>query len=195
MIQPQFKNYFCPIDNSRYNDYILIMPNNSTGKVPEVITPMREMSGKTAAATEAYLEIMRTSEALRYDLEELLKEHGLSSTQYNVLRILRGAGVEGFICQEISCSMVNRDPDMTRLLDRLEKRGLVLRARSEKDRRVIRTYLTEEGLRLIELLDDPVAQLHLRQLGSLDKKQMRGIASTLKTVRASLVAGRCPGES
>lgn len=156
---------------------------------------MRPMSGKTGAAVEAFLEILRTAEALRYDVEELLKEHGLSSTQYNALRILRGAGTGGFICQEVTEQMINRDPDMTRLLDRLEKRGLVLRARSQTDRRVIRTYLTEEGLQLVELLDEPMARLHLHQLGTLTEKQLRETAATLYKVRGGLKAGKCPGEN
>src|SRR5688500_19762967 len=132
------------------------MAERTSKRVPEKIQPMRPLTGLTGAAQEVFLDILRTAEALKMDVEELLKQSGLSSTQYNALRILRGAGSDGLTCQEIIDRMVTRDPDMTRLLDRLEDRGLVVRARSQEDRRVGRASLTEEGVRLVEQLDDPV---------------------------------------
>ncbi len=86
--------------------------------------------------------------------------------------------------------MVTRDPDMTRLLDRLEDRGLVVRARSQEDRRVVRAYLTEEGVLLVEQLDDPVAELHVKQLGHLGEKQLRSLAKSLRVIRETLVSDR-----
>jgi DNA-binding MarR family transcriptional regulator len=94
---------------------------------------------------ETFLNLQRTAEALMHGLEAGLKPAGLSPNQYNVLRILRGAGAEGLACGGIAERMVTRDPDMTRLLDRLEARGLVMRARDRADRRVITVRITPEG--------------------------------------------------
>ena len=75
----------------------------------------------------------------------MIKSHGLTGAQYNVLRILRGAEPEGLLCRGISERMISRDPDITRLLDRMEKRGLITRERQTEDRRVIKTRITPEG--------------------------------------------------
>src|SRR5918992_748846 len=106
---------------------------------------------------EAFLNLQRTGDALLHGLEAALKPVGLSPSQYNVLRILRGAEAEGLACREVAERMVTRDPDITRLLDRLEARGLVIRARDREDRRVITVRITPEGLRLLQELDAPVA--------------------------------------
>ena len=147
---------------------------------------MRPLSGVTEIAQEAFLDIMRTAEALKHDIEELLKRSGLSITQYNVLRILRGAGTDGLTCQEVIERMINRDPDVTRLLDRLEDRGLVTRERSREDRRVVRAYLTKEGVLLVEKLDDPVAELHVQQLGHLGEKKLHSLRDMLVATRERL---------
>ena len=102
---------------------------------------------------EVYLNIQRTAEALLWKATELLKPYDLTPTQYNVLRILRGAGTNGLICREIGERMVSRDPDVTKLLDRLETRDLITRERDHKDRRVIIARVTEAGLKLLEELD------------------------------------------
>ena len=93
--------------------------------------------------------LQRTADRLHWRLSEMLKPHGLSPTQYNALRILRGAGDEGRSCSEIAERMINRDPDITRLVDRLERRGLVARSREGRDRRVITTRITPAGLELL----------------------------------------------
>src|SRR5580692_1239802 len=103
----------------------------------------------------AFLDLMRTTDILSRGLVKVLKSEGLSSTQYNVLRILRGAP-EGLPCGEISNRMVTRDSDITRLLDRLEKRSLVSRCRETKDRRTVWARITPEGLELLARLDEPV---------------------------------------
>ena len=94
---------------------------------------------------EAFLNIQRTADALMRGLEELLKPSGLTQTQYNVLRILRGAKPDGLLCRELSERMVTRDPDITRLLDRLERRGLISRLRDRKDRRALTVRITAAG--------------------------------------------------
>src|SRR5262245_48901184 len=98
---------------------------------------------------EAYLSILRTADWLTRGTVEVLKRHALTGAQYNVLRILRGSEPHGLPVGEIADRMVTRDPDTTRLLDRMEKRGLVFRERSETDRRVVYTRVTADGLRLL----------------------------------------------
>src|ERR1700692_4648988 len=104
------------------------------------------------------LDMMRTMEALSHRFAQVLKTEDLSSNQYNVLRILRGAP-EGLPCGEIGNRMITRDPDITRLLDRLEKRGLISRSRETKDRRMVMTRIAAEGLKLLARLDEPVQEV------------------------------------
>ena len=132
---------------------------------------------------EAFLNLHRTADALLHGLEAALKPVGLSASQYNVLRILRGAEAEGLACREVAERMVTRDPDITRLLDRLEARGLVIRARDQADRRVITVRITPEGLRLLQALEAPVAELPRRQLGHLDEAQLRTLIELLQVAR------------
>lgn len=134
--------------------------------------------------TEVFLNLLRTADALLRGVEQALESSGLSHTQYNVLRILRGAGREGLACREIGERMLTRDPDITRLLDRLEARGLVGRARGQPDRRVVRTHITREGLGLLRGLDAPMEQVHRRQLGSLGRSRLRTLVGLLERVRA-----------
>lgn len=132
---------------------------------------------------EAFVHLERTADVLLQGVGETLKAAGLSPTQYNVLRILRGAEPAGLACREIGERMINRDPDVTRLLDRLEGRRLVLRTRDRQDRRVITTRITAEGLRLLKELDAPVAQAHTRQLGHLGKVRLRRLIELLELAR------------
>src|SRR5439155_3758151 len=109
-----------------------------------------------SAEEEAFLNLARTFEVLQQGLSEALKPYQLTATQYNVLRILRGAGSEGVTCSQAAERMVNHDPDMTRLLDRLEARKLVERERSREDRRVVVTRIGKKGLELVNSLDAPI---------------------------------------
>ena len=129
---------------------------------------------------EAFLAILRAADSLAAELEEVLKQADLSATQYNVLRILRGAGDEGLPCGRISERMITRDPDMTRLLDRLEKRGLIERSRDLIDRRIVRGRISAAGLRAIDALDEPVLQLHRQQLERLSRPEMGQLVELLK---------------
>ena len=134
-------------------------------------------------AQETFVAVLRAAEALLRDAELLLKPADLSHTQYNVLRILRGAGPQGLACREIGERMLTRDPDITRLLDRLEARGLVRRERERRDRRVVKTRITDEGLRILKSLDAPVAELHRRQLQRLPARRLRLLVRLLEQVR------------
>jgi len=132
---------------------------------------------------EAHLSLLRASDALLREVEQTLKPAGLSHTQYNILRILRGAGPAGLACREIGCRMITRDPDITRLLDRLEARELVRRERERSDRRVVKTRITAEGLRLLKELDEPIASLHRRRLRHMDHRRLRLLVRLLEEAR------------
>ncbi len=134
----------------------------------------------THLAQQVFLNVLRTADHLDQGLAELLKPFGLTPTQYNVLRILRGAGARGLACRELGERMLTHDPDVTRLLDRLARRGLLARRRPSQDRRVILAAITAEGLRLLEQLDAPVADLHRRQLAHLDADQLRALLALLE---------------
>ncbi|MBZ5701226.1 MAG: MarR family transcriptional regulator [Acidobacteriia bacterium] len=133
---------------------------------------------------EIFVRLERAADWLLQGVEQLLKSHALSPAQYNVLRILRGAGPEGLSCREIAGRMVTRDPDMTRLLDRLEKTGLITRERRKDDRRVITTRITAQGLDLLQRLDQPMRELHRRQLRHLSKARLKTLGNLLDEVRA-----------
>ena len=131
----------------------------------------------------AFLELLRTSDQLTRGLVPVLKAGDLSMTQYNVLRILRGSP-EGLPCGEIGNRMITRDPDITRLLDRLEKRDLISRFRETKDRRMVLTRITPKGLELLARLDEPVLARHREQLGHLGRERMKTLCELLRSARA-----------
>ncbi len=132
---------------------------------------------------EVFLNIQRTAEVLWWGINETLKGAELTPTQYNVLRILRGAGRTGASCSDISERLVTKDSDITRLLDRLEGRGLISREREAKDRRVIITRITNDGLQVLAGLDKPIAQCHRRQLGHLGEKRLASLGKLLDAAR------------
>ena len=131
----------------------------------------------------AFVDLLRTADFLSRLLAPILKVEDLSSTQYNVLRILRGAGGD-LGCGEIGNRMISRDPDITRLLDRLEKRGLVARRRDTRDRRAVMTRITPEGLRLLGRLDEPVQAAHRQQLGHLGRQRLQVLSELLSLARS-----------
>jgi DNA-binding MarR family transcriptional regulator len=132
---------------------------------------------------EVLISLLRTADVALRPLTEVLKAESLSHTQYNVLRILRGAGPGGLSCREVAERMVTREPDLTRLLDRLERRGLIARGREAKDRRVVVTRITRDGLALLERLDEPAAASSRRALGHLGPEGLRTLARLLEKVR------------
>jgi DNA-binding MarR family transcriptional regulator len=132
---------------------------------------------------EALLSIERTAAVLGHATAEALKPYGITPTQYNVLRILRGAGAQGLCRNEVRERLVSMVPDVTRLLDRLEEMELIARERGEADRRYVTTRITRAGLELLTQLDAPTAELHRRQLGHLGKEQLRVLVDLLAMVR------------
>lgn len=134
---------------------------------------------------EAYLSLGRTWAGLDHELGEALKPHGVTPTQYNVLRILRGAGEKGLCRSEIMERMIARVPDATRLLDRMESAGLIARARDAEDRRFVTTRITEDGLRLVGAAEESVMALHHRQFAELAEEDLRQLVRILELVRGS----------
>ena len=135
---------------------------------------------------EAMLNVVRTADVLQAEFGRLFKPFELSETQYNVLRILRGAANEeggGLPCGEIAGRMITRDPDVTRLLDRLEKRGLISRCREQKDRRVVCARITEAGQKILAELDPLIAAAHREQLAHMDRTELSQLIALLEKAR------------
>jgi DNA-binding MarR family transcriptional regulator len=162
-----------PLDNSRFNEYCWLMQRAAKPK----------RNSQAGLEARVFVSLLRTADALARGAEALIKPYGLSATQYNILRILRGAGEKGLACREVGCRLISRDPDITRLLDRMESRGIIARAREAQDRRVVKTRITAEGLRLLEELDQPMHELHRRQLRHLPAKQLRQLSNLLDRAR------------
>jgi len=136
-----------------------------------------------------FVAFMQIADAFGAQAEQIIKTAGLTAAQYNVLRILRGAGPAGLACREIGERMISRDPDITRLLDRMEKRNLITRKRQSDDRRVVKTFITPHGLELLKILDRPVSALHKRQFQDIAPAKLKTLATVLAEIR-SLQAGR-----
>ncbi len=132
-----------------------------------------------------FLELLRTTDMLSRRLTQVLKTEKLSSNQYNVLRILRGT-LDGLPCGEIGNRMITRDPDITRLLDRLEKRSLIERWREHKDRRVVLARITKQGMDLLARLDELVREAHRGQLGHLGTERLQVLTELLRESRSQI---------
>lgn len=132
---------------------------------------------------EAFINIARSYEHMQQGFTELFRNYNLSTTQYNVLRILRGAGPDGLSCSEAAQRMISHDPDITRLFDRLEARGLVRRERSSADRRIVLAFITPAGLELLESADGPVNALHREQMSKLSPDQVEQLVGLLELLR------------
>ena len=144
---------------------------------------LRQSKGFRSLEEEAFLNLARTEAVLSDGLDRVLGRHGLSLTQYNVLRMLRGAGVQGLCRNEIRDRLITRMPDVSRLLDRMEAAGLVHRVRSATDRRQVSTTLTEHGHALVDQLDADVAAVHARQLGHMNETQLRSLIELVSLAR------------
>lgn len=135
---------------------------------------------------EAFLSLQRTASLLLQALGRDLKGYDLTPAQYNTLRILRGAGSDALTCGEIGERLVSPGPDVTRLLDRLEQRGLVTRFRDAEDRRIVRARITEPGIELLNGLDEPVGRILGRLLGPLGKERLGMLVALLEEARSGL---------
>ncbi|MFT3880200.1 MAG: MarR family transcriptional regulator [Gemmatales bacterium] len=148
-------------------------------------TELRKKKPFDVVEEELFLNIMRSAEYLTRPFVCLFKATGLTGSQYNVLRILRGHGEEGIPCHEIAEQMVSYDPDLTRLLDRLEKAGMVKRERSTTDRRVVIARIAPAGLKLVNSLDQPIKDMHKKQLKHLSAAKMRTLIDLLEEIRST----------
>lgn len=137
----------------------------------------------TTPQQEAFLHIARTHAVLFDSFEKLLRPYGISLTQYNVLRVLRGAEPDGLCRNEVRDRLLTRMPDVTRLLDRMEEAGLISRVRDTEDRRQVTTRLTKQGRQLVDRLDAPVTAEHQRRLGHLTQAQLSTLMDLLTLVR------------
>ena len=145
---------------------------------------LRQLKPFQSLAQEAHLNVGRTDAVLQEGIERTLKPYGISATQYNVLRILRGAGASGLCRNDIRDRLVTRMPDVSRLLDRMEEAGLVERERDTADRRLVTTRLSPRGMTLVQELDGPVAAEHQRQLGHLNEEELRTLVRLLTRARS-----------
>jgi DNA-binding MarR family transcriptional regulator len=132
---------------------------------------------------EAALNIVRTAAALEHAFAQAIRPYDITATQYNVLRILRGAGAEGLCRNEVGQRLVRQVPDVTRLLDRMEDLDLVARQRGSKDRRYVTTTITKKGLELLKKLDEKVDEIHQDQLGHVDVGRLQQLIKLLDAAR------------
>lgn len=134
---------------------------------------------------EAMLNILRTNDRFQNRFGRLFRQYGLTSSQYNILRILRGEG-KPLPCLEVADRMIQVVPAITGLIDRLEKLSMVTRHRCEKDRRVIYIEITDKALKLLDEMDEPVRDLHRELIGHLTKTELRELIRLLEKARAPL---------
>lgn len=140
----------------------------------------------TSLEEAAYLSVLVTAEQLKTNASHIFREKDLTAAQYNVLRILRGAGEEGISCTAISCRMITRDSDITRMLDRLEARKLITRRRQSNDRRVVKAFVSKAGLVVLRELDGPLRKFHRIQMAGLTERELKTLIKLLDKVRNSL---------
>jgi DNA-binding MarR family transcriptional regulator len=146
------------------------------------VSPSSHKSSDAQLETGLFVAFLQLADAFGAQAEQVIKTAGLTSAQYNVLRILRGAGRAGLACREIGERMISRDPDITRLLDRMEKRNLITRERQSDDRRVVKTYVTSQGLELLKTLDRPVSALHKKQFQNIAPAKLKVLAAMLEEI-------------
>ncbi len=150
---------------------------------PTLLEELRQTKPFATLEEEALLSIVRTSAVLMDDFEQRLKPYGITATQYNVLRILRGSESAGLCRNDLRDRMLTRMPDVTRLLDRMEEAGLVERARGDEDRRMVGTRITKEALRLLAKLDKVVADDQRRRFHGVNAKQIQSLIDVLGALR------------
>jgi DNA-binding MarR family transcriptional regulator len=134
--------------------------------------------------SEAFLVVMRTAAVLDHHLSEALKAHGITTTQYNVLRILRGSGQKGLCGREVAERLISRVPDVSRLLDRTEELGLITRERDAQDRRHVTARITEKGLALLDRATPDLEAVERQRFGRMDPEGLQRLIDALDDVRA-----------
>jgi DNA-binding MarR family transcriptional regulator len=132
---------------------------------------------------EVHLSVVRTAAVLERQFAQMLKPYGLTPTQYNVLRILRGAGDEGLCRNELGARLLREVPDVTRLLDRMKQMRLIRRQRADADRRLVRTHITQKGLDVLAELDPHIRTSHRERLTHVSPQKLRALVDMLADVR------------
>ena len=151
------------------------------------MSPRRKDSCATAPLEDrVFVALTKAADALGLQAEQLLKASGLSATQYNVLRILRGAEPHGLACREVGDRMISHDPDITRLLDRMDKHGLITRERQTDDRRVVKARITAAGLVALKTLDGPVREMHKRQFQHMSATRLKTLSNLLRELQEGI---------
>jgi DNA-binding MarR family transcriptional regulator len=148
-----------------------------------ILEEIRQTRPFASQREEAALNIVRTADGLKRGGELLFRRHGITSAQYNVLRILRGAGYRGLHCSAIAERMITAEPDITRLLMRMERLGLLVRQRDLADRRMVTAIATNRGLQLLDELEVPLRELQDRQFSHLSADEIEALISGLEKVR------------
>jgi DNA-binding MarR family transcriptional regulator len=141
---------------------------------------------------EALLNVMRTSDCLQRVFQRRTRDWGVTSTQYNVLRILRGAGAQGLTCSAIGDRMITAEPDITRLLARLKAMKLITQQRDKHDRRVVWTHISASGMELLGNMDAEITQMPRDLLGHLDRKDLGELIRLLELARKNCGDGQAP---
>lgn len=162
---------------------MLVITTSLLAVKPGFQSEIKQSKPFSSLEEEAFLALQRTADQLQGRAAAWLKAYGLSPTQYNALRILRGAGDAGLACSEVAERMINRDPDITRLLDRLERRGLTRRSRDSQDRRIINAHITRPGLQLLKKLDAPVQEFQRTLLGHVGERKLKTLMEILCATR------------
>lgn len=164
---------------------IVVVTTIVNARMKATVRSRKKRQAKASPEEAAFLDLLRTTDMLSRGPAQILKAEDLSATQYNVLRILRGAP-RGLACSEIASRMITRDPDVTRLLDRLEKRELLSRSRDAGDRRTVVAQISPDGLKVLARLDEPVQAAHRRQLGHLGPERLQELTSLLFALRTRI---------
>jgi DNA-binding MarR family transcriptional regulator len=146
--------------------------------------PRKDSCSTGPLEDHVFVALVKAADTLALQAEQLFKASGLSATQYNVLRILRGAEPTGLACRAIGDRMISHDPDITRLLDRMEKRGLITRERQTDDRRVVKTRITPAGLAALKTLDAPVREMHKKQFAHISATKLKTLSELLSELQS-----------
>lgn len=166
-----------------YNNYMKVMMGRESPRKFQTPDLVVTETGKYVPEQQAYLNLIRTAEVLSQRVGDLMSGYGISGKQYNVLRSIRRGGDEGLSISQISEQMTDPRADVTRLLDRLVRDGLVDRQPDEADRRVVRTYLTQAGSNLLKAIDEPLLETHRDQFAHLSKPEIEQLTNLLRKAR------------
>jgi len=154
-----------------------------TQRTPEILQPPFQSGSAESSEQDTYRLLIRTASRLEAELNRVFRPFDLTSATFNILRALERAGGEGRSCGDIAQQLIAEVPDMTRLLDRLERLGYVVRERSRVDRRMVKVSVTEKGLDAVRALEDPVRECHRRQLGHMKPERLEQLQSALKEIK------------